>query len=264
MSGWTLFKVLLITVLTQVIRGEVTTVTCEVIENVPESDFTRAENYLRFDFISTNLCILQGLNMTSLDKHFLPIPNHSVTDIDAVRIEKSKVEVLTGDICKTMPFIKVFGGASIGLRSIEENAFKECTKLERILLQGNFLSTLSSQIFHWNPELTEVRLWKNELTEIDENLFENNKKLTEIDLSENLLDAMPMNLFQNTKKLTKVLLTRYSNKLNDLSFIEEVRVLKTLTLVLQNDSTNVSLVIEPCLCCLKSIWKTTRRFEGVF
>lgn len=217
--------ILIFTLLVQVIHCDVTTYTCEVIEIVSESDLKRLGDNKHL--LNTNVCILKGLILPSSEKKFVPVTDYpTINKIDALWIENSEIKVLTDDICKVFPSIKVFGVRNVGLTSVDENAFQKCTKLTKVFLDQNTLTTLPSRIFYWNPELRVVDLHQNKLEEIDQNLFKYNKKLTNVDFHNNHLNFLPINTFKNNPSLT--FLNVSNNQLSEILFLEEMPTLKNL------------------------------------
>lgn len=222
------FLTIVSVIFTRVIHGEVKKFHCEIRDKG---------------------CYLRGLNYTSVDKYFLEHPYHPITEIEYVSMLDSKVEVLTGDICQTLPFVKEFFGRSMGLTFLDENAFEKCTKLESVELSDNSLTTLPPKIFYWNEQLEYVGLFHNKLIHLDENVFQNNKKLNLIILTENQLRYLPTNLFKNVLSLMTLYLEY--NHISDLSFLEEEAPIMENLEVLHLDhnqlsDVNVELLYRNC------------------
>lgn len=240
----------------QPIRGDdavLKSYTCEIIQNVHESHLKQLNNHKYF--LNTTLCILEGLNVTSSDKHFLVVAYFPIEQIDAVWIRESRLEVLTDDICRTLPFLKLFIAHRQGVAIVEENAFKPCAKMEIVDLYHNSLTTLPPGIFHWNPELTKVKFGQNDITSIDENLFENNPNLTHVLFTFNRLNFLPRNLFRNNPKLAR--LDFSDNELRELSFLEELPVMRSVTFIGLNGNKLSDLNVEKLsekFPNLKRIW----------
>lgn len=189
--------------LIKVTRGSVKNYTCEY------SIFTK----------DTNICYLKHLNVTSSEKLFRLVPRQPVREIEVLVIWSSKVAVLTSDICETLRYLKIFRIPSVGLTSVEADAFQKCPHLKEIDLGLNYLSSLPSGIFDWNERLELVYLHTNKFTTIDEKVFKYNKNLVMVRLYNNNLHCLPSNLFENTPKLNFLDLGK--NQLRLLSFLEE-------------------------------------------
>lgn len=226
-----LFATQFLIFLAQVTHGdEIKTYNCEVVENVATSDVHRFHLYFRF--INTTVCILKGLNSTSSVKHFQPVTFYPINEIDALMIQNSKVEVMTGDVCEALSFLMAFEVPNVGMTSIDEDSFEKCVKLERLNLGQNLLTSLPSRIFYHNKGLLEVFLDGNKLTTIDANLFQHNKKLSQVVLSNNNLRYLPTNVFQANPTLTEVWL--HVNQLSDVSFLKTVPTSNNLTKIYLN------------------------------
>lgn len=206
-------------------------------------------------------CILKDLNVTSAEKHFLLQTTQSVNDTVAVQIENSKIEVLTGDICESLPFVKLYDASEVGLSSVEENAFGKCTKMKRLYLYGNSLTNLPPRVFETNQQLTRVYLRGNQLSVTDENLFKNNKKLNHIDIESNRLRFLPTNLFKNLVNLRSLYLQ--DNQLSDLSFIEEIPMMKSLAFIRLSHNNLSDANVEKLLVSfpnLNKLWLDNNEF----
>lgn len=217
MVQFLLSVVIIFIIFIQAINGEVQKYSCEIVKNV---------DYYN-DFLITNVCVLEGLNLTLTKKHFQPVASQPFHEVVAVYFKNSKLEVLTDDLCETFPLVKVFDAYKLSLTSVDENAFSKCTKLEIVYLYHNSLTTLPPKIFYQNEELTKVDLSLNKLTSIDGNLFKNNKKLTVVALNNNYFHFLPTNLFKLVPNLRE--LNVRANQLIEVSFLDQMPTLKSMT-----------------------------------
>lgn len=100
----------------QVTHGPINNYTCEIREDL---------------YWPINTCVIHGRNSTSTQKkYFQLVPNNPVNEIKGVRFISSKVEVLTSDVCETLPIVTYFLAWDAGLMVADENAFAKCTKLD--------------------------------------------------------------------------------------------------------------------------------------
>lgn len=233
-------KIIIFIFFIHVIHGEVKKFNCKIIENI--EDLNRISHYDKGPFLSTKVCFLANLTLTLPEKHFLPVTNDSVKGINAIYFEKSKINVLTDNVCEALPFIKVFSAKKLGLISVDETAFQKCTKISIIFLNDNSLTTLPPKIFYWNAELTKVNLPSNKLTNIDENLFKNKKNLTSVNLTNNRFRFLPPILFKNLPNLKELVLS--NNQLCELSFLEKMPTSKALTELLLNGNELSDIHVE--------------------
>lgn len=132
-------------------------------------------------------CQLSNINQTSSMKSFNIVPFQEPFAIKGVYIICSKMETLTEDVCKALPYVKNFHAEQLGLAFVEQNAFQKCTKVEVISLYGNSLKKLPFGLFDSNVQLSVVQLAVNKLMEIDGNMFKNNPKLEQLHLSNSSL-----------------------------------------------------------------------------
>lgn len=98
-------------------------------------------------------CILPKVNHTASNKNFKVIPHRDPSEVDGATFIKSKIEILTDDVCNALPYLKTFNDGLLGLVYVDENAFRKCTKLLFVMLQGNLLTNLSLVLFETNVNL---------------------------------------------------------------------------------------------------------------
>lgn len=116
-------------------------------------------------------CQLSNINQTSSMKSFNIVPFREPFAIKGVYIICSKMETLTEDVCKALPYVKNFHAEQLGLAFVEQNTFQKCTKVEVISLYGNSLKKLPFGLFDSNVQLSVVQLAVNKLMEIDGNML---------------------------------------------------------------------------------------------
>lgn len=179
-------------------------------------------NYTCVSF-SPNSCVLENLALTTFQKNFQLIPNQPVNEIKNFRFSGSTVKVLTSDVCDALPFITHFSAGESSVTVVDENAFKNCTKLIQLSLESNSLTSLPSRLFEANRELQEVALGENKLTRLDENMFKNNNNLLVVHLYRNALRSLPPKLFENNQNLRFFGLQ--DNQFRELLFLDEMPVL---------------------------------------
>lgn len=167
-------------------------------------------------WLSKSNCVLFWLNLKGSNKNFKVIPHLELSAIDEFKFLDSKIEILTGDVCMALPYIKNFYAAELGLTAVEENAFKKCTKMTAVHLHKNSLESLPIRLFDSNGDLSLIYLGSNQLTEIDGNLFKNNaKNLKELVLKDNQLKEFSFSTEMSVmEKLTRIDLR--SNELSDI------------------------------------------------
>lgn len=160
------------------------------------------------------------------------MPHRSVTEVDGIYFYNVRMNILGGEFCASLPYVKYFNADHLSLESVMGDAFNECKKLQTIRLEGNFLTSLPLKLFDSNVNLTIVRLGGNKLTQIDGWMFKNNPNLQEISINDNKLQ----NFWFSTEMpvMTKLQLIDLSyNQLLDLdveTLLEKCPNLKSLHL----------------------------------
>lgn len=202
-----------------------------LIQTTLSQSFYSPNNYTckitTYFFWPFKFCILSGLNVTTSRKHLRLEPKYAIEELNGVNFEDSEVQVLTSDVCDTLPFLTHILATEIGLTMIEEKAFQKCSKLEFLRLTGNSLTDLPARLFTWNEHLSVLDLSENQLIKVDANLFKDNGNLKVIALSDNRLHSIPKNLFSNNLKIQELYLAK--NGLRELAFLDEMPVMRHLT-----------------------------------
>lgn len=154
---------------------------------VVQKSFGEIQSYQCKQGILERWCTISVVNHTSSQEHFTLIPHRDVSEVKGVVFVEFQMEVLTEDVCDSLPNVDYFSAISLGLTSVDENALKKCTKLEEVHLGRNLLTSLPLRLLDSNVELSEITLYNNKLTKIDGDFFKHNPKLEQIDLDNNQL-----------------------------------------------------------------------------
>nr|ABB21118.1 variable lymphocyte receptor A [Eptatretus stoutii] len=116
------------------------------------------------------------------------------------------------------------------LSSLPRTAFHGLNKLTNLNLWGNQLQTLPPGVFDHLVALDRLHLNNNQLTSLPPGIFDQLTKLTRLDLDRNQLKSLPDGVFDKLTKLTD--LTLSENKLQSLphGVFDKLTELKTLSL----------------------------------
>ena len=96
---------------------------------------------------------------------------------------------------------------------IEPTIFNNMINLEVLILSGNKIKELDSNIFSCNKNLRKLKLNFNNLIVLSPDIFKGLDKLTELDLSDNQINVITESLFQDLVSLKKLDLRK--NQLKD-------------------------------------------------
>lgn len=126
---------------------------------------------------------------------------------------------LTSNVCNAFPNLLVFKALGMGLKEVEADAFKNCSKLTAIYLDDNMISSLDNSTFQTNHELERLELPNNSLKTFDTSILNNTPKLELIFLSDNGMEEFIINdTSVQLKNLRKIELK--NNKLNSVDLRE--------------------------------------------
>ncbi len=105
---------------------------------------------------------------------------------------------------------------------IEPTIFNNMINLEVLILSGNKIKELDSNIFSCNKNLRKLKLDYNNLIVLSPGIFKGLDKLTELDLSDNQINVITESLFQDLVSLKKLDLRK--NQLKDAEKIFKVLI----------------------------------------
>uniref|UniRef100_A0A336MDI2 CSON014039 protein n=1 Tax=Culicoides sonorensis TaxID=179676 RepID=A0A336MDI2_CULSO len=180
-----------------------------------------------------NECSFKNICLDARHAKFIPesddSPENKTTTIDLGGGSGSRMQTLTADICAKFPTVINYRASFLGLTKINENAFNECKKLEKLNLGYNYLEYLDPTIFIENFEIKYLYLYYNRLREIDPGIFRNLLKLEKLHLEGNFLvsfqmKALPVfvnlkSLFLNRNELKNLEIKRFYKKFPKLRYL---------------------------------------------
>lgn len=160
----------------------------------------------------SDLQLLLAINQT------IPVISSIICDqfpnIERIDIYGSKVEILDQNAFKNCKKLERLHLAVNNIREIPENLLIENTKLQVIKFSKNQLTTLPEDTFATLIDLRLLYLYDNKITNLPKNLFKSNSLLRSLYLSGNQLTTFDSTLFQNLVNLER--LSIHDNQLIDL------------------------------------------------
>lgn len=150
--------------------------------------------------LNGTLCTFSQVRTSKSDVFFNPSAEDN-NAVKTVRFEDSVMPILTNELCKVFPNLKVLYVDQLLMEQIESNALHECKKLTSLSFFGNKLKNLDQNLFEGNPELTGLVISNNLLNTIDGKLFKHIKKLEWLYLSDNFLTEIPLDQFPRLENL---------------------------------------------------------------
>lgn len=131
------------------------------------------------------------------------------------------MHTLTSDLCDAFPNIEIFNADFLGLEKIEQNAFENCKKLDRVYFSRNKLEDddLTQDTFKHNPKMRSLLLEGNRFKKLDMTVFNNLQKLEELRLYRNELEQFDLKNVTPLKKLDSLYL-----EYNQLPDVDETEI----------------------------------------
>lgn len=143
-----------------------------------------------------------------------PIFCNQFPNLERIDIFKSKVEVIDQDSFRNCKNLERLLLSTNNLQEIPENLLTENTKIEMIRFNKNQLTTLPEDSFATLKELKLLYLYDNKIKFLPKNIFKFNILLRSLHLSGNQLTTFDSTLFQNLRNLER--LSMHDNQLVDL------------------------------------------------
>lgn len=113
-----------------------------------------------------------------------------------VRATSSNTTNIPSIICTKFKNAQRIDFQTIGIQRVDEDSFKNCTKLTYIELRYNKITQVHEKAFLQNSNLLHLYLWDNLIPAISENLFTNLEKLRTLTLCRNRFQDFPTNIFK--------------------------------------------------------------------
>lgn len=109
-----------------------------------------------------------GLNVSREDNKIEPVsPEKELSEFQHVSLQGS-LNVLTSDICKAFPNLKIFYAWDFIIDEVKEDAFQPCKNVERITLYNNRLKNkLKKNTFKGMKSLVALEVGYNDLGNVD-------------------------------------------------------------------------------------------------
>lgn len=155
-----------------------------------------------FDDADSTYCVLQDVYLTRKSSGFIPVAQNA-TEIRFVQVKSYNIKVLTSDICNVFPNLQRLVLNNLAIEEINEDAFKNCSKLDQLELKNNSLVSLNTKTFVNNKNLSSLDLSDNHLVYLDVEMFKELSKLKTFYLkNNNLLDLDVRKLIDYTSLKT--------------------------------------------------------------
>jgi len=100
-------------------------------------------------------------------------------------MRKNLMEFMPLGLESFFPHLEFIRITSCGLKSLELDDLKPFENLKRLQIDGNFIEKINSDLFKFNPKLTDLNLASNDISLIDPQIF-NGLKLENLDLTGNV------------------------------------------------------------------------------
>lgn len=156
---------------------------------------------------TTYICELELLNPNGLNnfKNFDGIHIETMTDSDVKKIIPNAEPDSTNFpsiICEKFENLQeVLMQYSGKIRSIDDYSFKNCRNLTSANFYGHLISQVNENAFIENTKLQKLYLYKNNLSSLPENVFKNQQNLQVLWMDNNNITDLPLNIFKSLNNL---------------------------------------------------------------
>ncbi|KAL7014372.1 hypothetical protein ACKWTF_015893 [Chironomus riparius] len=173
-------------------------------------------NYTSSDIYTCKLHILVSINsMDVLEITGTHLDNHTDADVEDVYQTMDAPGFFEGSVLRKFENLKSIYFYGSGLREINQNAFNNCPKLERLSIGYGQLSFFPPGMLKNCENLNNLEVTSQKIETFPEDIFGNTKNLENFQVSVNELTSLPEKLLHNMEKL-KTIRIAY-NKLTELS-----------------------------------------------
>lgn len=114
-------------------------------------------------------CELSELHLAR-DNYVIEPEAKNLTAITKFDLFDSTVEILSKEICKSLPNLQSFFVPTQFIEEIEDRAFEHCTKLENLVLSGNSIGNINRTTFKGLQNLKKLYLSRNDIPIFDVDL----------------------------------------------------------------------------------------------
>ena len=151
------------------------------------------------------------------DKHEEIIASYFVTpvNLEELYLNHNKLSYVTKDLFSNLSKLKRLGLGGNGITSIDAEAFQNNGELTELFLHNNRIDWLPFGIFSFLPNLEILRLYNNHLGSIRADLLRGNTELTELYLYSNRITILEESAFSSLTKLKKLWLQE--NRINEIT-----------------------------------------------
>lgn len=163
--------------------------------------------------LTLDTCTFSGIRTSATNMYF-NASAVNITAVQTVRFADTVMPILTNELCKTFPNMKILRATNTSIEKIAPNALHACKALTEVSFFRNKLEKLDHNTFENNSELEYISIQENNFKSIDSMFYELPKKLKSLILAENYLTYFPIGEFPVVSTLER--LDIYANQLTDL------------------------------------------------
>lgn len=162
-----------------------------------------------------NYCIFKDVNPDFPRYRFRPqAENTTAEEITKVLFESSSLSIFGEDICNAFPNLEFLGLDNTEVRTFDNDAFINCSKLFVLSARNNYIYELKTRSLQGLKSLQVLRLSNNEIATISTDVFWEMEDLRELDLGYNKIKEFSTALVKNLCELVELRLE--GNELFDL------------------------------------------------
>lgn len=165
--------------------------------------------YLGCNYIIDNsqyTCMLSIYNSNGLNNFQRIDGTHMAgrndTDVITIRRESGSItKNIPSIICNTFRNAQIIYLEGIGIESVDEYSFRNCSNLLYTVLDGNNIIRVAENAFQGNLNLEGVELRRNRIRSLGENTFTNLQSLRVLWMNYNNIVELPSGIFRHLRSL---------------------------------------------------------------
>lgn len=138
------------------------------------------------------ICRVTGFGLYSSSGRIIDIfgthlEGKSNINVDTFIIVGHQIETFPRFLCHFFPNLKSISVIECGLKSLRKSDLSGCEGIQKLMLNGNVISTIESNVFENTPNLENISFYNNWLSFdiLPENIFDGLKKLKSVNFEKN-------------------------------------------------------------------------------
>ncbi|CAG9809797.1 unnamed protein product [Chironomus riparius] len=113
------------------------------------------------------------------------LEGRSNIDVNTLIVVDQKIENFPRHLYNYYPNLKSISVISCGLKTLSKVDLTGCKRIEKLMLNGNLITSIDSDVFEHAQNLETISFFKNRISFVPDNAFDGLKKLKNVNLEVN-------------------------------------------------------------------------------